>query len=150
MCIRDRNIKFNDVRSSQLGGYLYLERDKLKEDIKRKNDEQFRDDRNFISVENLDKLNLYFLDQIVAYCNKNGIVLCFIIPPQHKLASEDMSLCNQLHDKCYADIPFYNFRYMELPDSCFGDLGHLNYRGAKVFSEYLEKEVIHKNNYPAS
>ena len=36
---------------------------------------------------------------------------------------------------------------MELPDSCFGDLDHLNYKGAKVFSEYLEKEVLHKNYY---
>ena len=49
--------------------------------------------------------------------------------------------------KNYSNIKFYDFKDMELPDSCFGDLDHLNYKGAKVFSEYLEKEILHKNNY---
>ena len=36
---------------------------------------------------------------------------------------------------------------MKLDDSCFGDKNHLNYKGARIFSEYLETEVIHKKNY---
>ncbi len=132
------------VKNKYLGGYLYLKRDKLDEAIRR------RKSNPTISIDKIDRLNLYFLDRIVDYCKKNGIVLCFITPPQHKLAPENMVLCHQLHSERYGDIPLLDFRYMELPDSCFGDLDHLNYRGAKFFSEYLEKKVIHKNNYPSN
>jgi hypothetical protein len=31
-----------------------------------------------------------------------------------------------------------------LPDSCFADINHLNYKGAKIFSEYLNN-LIHSN-----
>lgn len=146
-------IKTNDVKNSKLGGYLHLVRDKLQEDIdgwdKRIN---IRSGGRLKpkTMDDIGKSSIYFLDRIVDYCRANGIVLCFMAPPQHKLSPEDMDICHLLHRQRYSDIPFLDFCNMSLPDSCFGDLGHLNYRGAKVFSEYLEKEVIHKNNYPSS
>jgi hypothetical protein len=29
-----------------------------------------------------------------------------------------------------------------LPDSCYGDIGHLNYKGAEIFSKYLYKKCF--------
>ena len=67
----------------------------------------------------------------------------------HKVVRNDGDLLYERYYKQkYSHIKFYDFREMYLPDSCFGDLDHLNYKGAKVFSEFLEKEVLHKQNYP--
>jgi hypothetical protein len=32
-----------------------------------------------------------------------------------------------------------DYSTFQLPDSCYGDVTHLNYRGARIFSQYLQE-----------
>lgn len=133
--------KTNVSYLSNLGRYEYLVRDKLREDInlQKKNKHYIKHD--------IDKLSEYFMGEIIKYCNNNGITILFLCTPQHKKYEFDKISYKEYYSKNYKDIKFYDLREMYLPDSCFGDLHHLNYKGAKVFSEYLEKEIFHKQNY---
>lgn len=133
--------KTNITDMSNLGGYLYLIRDKLKEDIKRRSIIKMDKNRSF------DELSIYFLDETLKFCQDNDMTVIFLCPPQHKRCHLDNAYYREYYTINYSNIKFYDFKDMELPDSCFGDLDHLNYKGAKVFSEYLEKEILHKNNY---
>ena len=134
--------KSNITDLTNLGGYLYLTRDKLKEDIKRRATIKIDKNRSF------DELSIYFLEETLKFCQENGMTVIFLCPPQHKKCFLDSTYYREYYFKNYNNIKYYDFKDMQLPDSCFGDLDHLNYKGAKVFSEYLEKEVFHKNNYP--
>lgn len=136
----DKGTNVKDL--SNLGGYVYLERDKLNEDIKRRGNIKINKNRSF------DELSVYFLDETLKFCQENNMIVIFLCPPQHKESFLDSISYRDYFMQNYNNIKFYDFKDMELPDSCFGDLDHLNYKGAKVFSEFLEKEIFHKNNYP--
>ena len=131
----------NIHKMNNLGGYLYLYRDKLELDIKKRGNIKYK-------TTQFDYLSCYFLDATVRFCKKNGIKVIFLFPPQHRKCPLDSTYYKQFYNAHYSDIPFYDFRDMSLQDSCFGDLDHLNHKGAAVFSEYLERNVFHKNNYP--
>lgn len=119
---------------------MYLIRNKLQEDIKRRSNKKIRKDR-------YDNLTIYFLNRIIEFCNENNITILFLYTPMHNKLIQNQKLYKQFYKENYNNIMFYDFRDMHFPDSCFGDLDHLNYKGAKVFSEYFEKEVLHKQNY---
>ena len=124
-----------------LGGFLYLYRDKLEIAIQ-------RIEKSNNNITHYDSLACYFLDETIKFCKENDITVIFLLPPQHHKCPLDSTYYKHHYNRYYSDIPFYDFRDMALPDSCFGDLDHLNHKGAAVFSEYLERNVFHKNNYP--
>lgn len=126
---------------SELGGYRHSTRNKFHEHL------QFSNKRN-VKIESYSDLNTYFLSQIIDFCNHENIKVIFLFTPQHYNYYCDKEYYKKFYTGNYSNINFYDFREMHLPDSCFGDLNHLNYKGAKVFSEFLEKEVLHKQNYP--
>ena len=133
------NISTADM--DNLGGYLFLERDKLTEALNRQNKKHIT-----LSKIEYDNVSIYFLNKIIDFSNLNNITVIFIHTPMHNKLNDD-NYYNKYYLENYSNIKFYDFRNMHFPDSCFGDLDHLNYKGAKAFSEYLEKEVLHKNNY---
>lgn len=126
---------------ADMGGYLYLFRDKLKEAIK------LQGNKHASKISKCDANSSYFLKEIDNFCIQNDITLIFMHTPMHKSLISDVSFYKKYYKENYEHIRFYDFRDMHLPDSCFGDLDHLNYKGAKIFSEYLEKDVFHKQNY---
>ena len=75
------------------------------------------------------------------------MTIILLATPQHHMSKIDTITYKQYHQQNYKDLKFYDFRSLQLHDSCFGDLNHLNYKGAKIFSYFLEKEVLHKNKY---
>ena len=104
--------------------------------------------RKVYTKDKFDDLSICFLDKIVNFCDKNNICLIFMYTPMHKKFIQNKYFYKQFYNNNYSQIKFYDFRNKYLADSCFRDLHHLNYKGAKVFSEFLEKEVLHKQNYP--
>lgn len=139
------NPSVNARYMSNLGGYLYLVRDRLDEAINRqKISNQQENISKRIQINNNSE---YFLKKIIKYCNQNDIKLIFLHTPMHNKLSYDETCYKKFYISKFANIKFYDFKDMELPDSCFGDLDHLNYKGARAFSEYLEEKVLHKNNY---
>ena len=132
------NTNINNI--SNIGSFLYLYRDKLQKDIALRGNIK----HNFGHA---NELCIHFLNKTIKYCNEKDLTLIFLFPPQHNKCFLDSTYYKQVYKESYSDIPFYDFKTLQLPDSCYGDLDHLNYKGAKVFSEYLEKEVLHKQNY---
>jgi hypothetical protein len=51
----------------------------------------------------------------------------------------DNEFANDFHDAYMPDVRYMDYSVFPLPDSCYGDIGHLNYRGARIFSQYLQE-----------
>ena len=132
------NININNINN--LGGYEYLVRDKLQRHIELEQSSQIRNLK-------FDNLSIYFLDKTLKFCEQYDITPIFLFTPHHKSSKLDIHTYKNYYNRNLKHIKYYDFREMELNDSCFGDKNHLNYKGARIFSEYLETEVIHKNNY---
>ena len=105
--------------------------------------------RKVYTKDKFDDLSICFLDKIANFCNENNIYLIFMYTPMHMKFVQNRYFYKKFYKNNYKQIKFYDFRDKYLADSCFRDLHHLNYKGAKVFSEFLEKEVLHKQNYPS-
>ena len=123
-----------------LGRYEYLVRDKLQQHIDLQKDKEAKQS-------SFDFLSKYYLKKIIKFCEDNDMIIILLATPQHYKSKIDTITSKQYHQQNFSEIPFYDLRNMQFPDSCFGDLNHLNYKGARIFSEYLDKEVLHKNNY---
>jgi hypothetical protein len=115
------------------GGYKYLIRDKL------------LSDPGFDLLQNKQVRKSVqqekYLQKISELCHLHGVELILFNTPKHKsyIDNLDSTLVqmwldtrNSLPKDSLLDLSSY-----QLPDSCFGDLSHLNYNGAGVFSVYL-------------
>lgn len=120
------------------GGYRYLNRDKLQEELmnaKAIEDKPYPEgliqteylykisqlcqqkSANLVLL-NTPKYNSYFLD-VPADIKKTWLTV------RHTLARDSLM----------------DFSAMSYPDSCYGDVTHLNHRGAKLFSQFLNKRL---------
>jgi hypothetical protein len=117
----------------KIGGYAFHD-DKLDLD---KN----RADVDKLNKKGTDQLALWtwhinYLHKIVDLCKSRGVNVVFVRTPEHKLFPKPIEPEFQKFLKReFPDVPFADFMKMDLPDSCFADLDHLNYYGAKVFSD---------------
>jgi len=118
---------------TNFGGYKYLIRDKLGAD-------PGKDAGNQAAIQKSYQQEKY-LKMISELCRENSIRLILFNTPKHKSYYEDVNedilqiwydTRNLLERDSLLDLSTY-----ELPDSCFGDLSHLNYKGADQFSRYL-------------
>lgn len=130
----------NIAHMKNLGRYEYLVRDKLNKHIELQKDKKPK-------LSSFDHLSKYYLKKIINFCRDNKMTIILLAAPQHHKSKIDTITYKQYIQQNFSEIPFYDLRNMPFPDSCFGDLNHLNYKGARIFSEYLEKEVLHKDNY---
>jgi len=120
-----------------IGKYLRLDRDKLIED---KNDED--DDSVKRNEKNNDEYSLYELNnilKIVELCKQYNVELIFLNSPIYasETYGKKTSLAN--YRKTYfSEIKYLDFSDFNLPLYGYGDRTHLNYKGAEIFSNYLE------------
>ncbi len=80
--------------------------------------------------------NIYYYHAIYNFCRDNNIKLIFIATPRHKEAWRDTRF-REFHKQHFSDIPLLDYTQMAMPDSCFADIHHLNYKGANVWSATL-------------
>ncbi len=121
----------------KFGGYKYLVRDKLKSDP---GVDLFNKGPVKSSIQQVRYLNL-----ISEFCRQNSITLILLTTPKHKSYNENLDNANlqlwlDVRNAMAADFLLDLSRY-SLPDSCFGDMSHLNYRGAEQFSKYLNNLI---------
>ncbi|KAA6310815.1 hypothetical protein EZS27_037950 [termite gut metagenome] len=131
-----------DIRANanNVGGYLYLDRFKLQKDLARRTT---KTPDPCIPHE----AQLLYLDKIVAYCRSKSIRLIFINTPMyHAERFYNMDNFYKVIEDKYNDVTFWDYGNYVLPDSCYGDVGHLNYIGAKKFSAMLQEKVRNKYN----
>jgi len=138
--LKSYNQTASDHKLSNFGGYKYLVRDRLEAD-------PGVDYKNEIAIEKSYQQEKY-LKMISELCHDHSIKLVLFNTPKHKSYYENVDedileiwsdTRTSLERDSLLDLSAY-----EMPDSCFGDLSHLNYRGARMFSQYLN-EILNPN-----
>lgn len=126
-----KDVKFQDLG---IGQYSDLFRDKLPEDI-----ERWKKSAKQNCELHIDTMQSIYLHKIVSFCREKNVKLFLINPPTYKLAYDVNTdrLLDSYVKKKYPDIPYLDFEFISVPDSCFGDMSHLNYRGADYFTNFL-------------
>ena len=132
-----------DIRDLKLGGYSWLVRDKLAQDIERRKDSEGRPRKTY---KDFPIICRYYVDNILDYCRKKDITVFFINIPKHKSVWAD-TVYRDIHREYYPDVPLIDCMQVLLPDSCFGDCIHLNYKGARMFAPILSKCILLANEY---
>lgn len=79
-----------------------------------------------------------YFDQIVSFCRTRGIKLYILLTPIYQSSlNADYAKFEQIMNKYNNELEVLDFTNTYLPDSCFRDVSHLNYRGADFFSEMM-------------
>ena len=125
------------------GGFLGLPDCKLAKDIASR---QGKDKNSCITY----PLQLTYLQKIVRLCEEKNIRLYFVNVPMYNAGHYfNMDNFYQCIDTNFREIPFLDYGDMLFPDSCFMDAGHLNRRGAEIFSRILERDFHEKREMMA-
>lgn len=122
--------------TKKLGGYLYLERDKT--------DSLLRDAErpDFIKDKISDKIsitNLLYLNKTIALIKRQNKKIILVRSPQHPKYSgyENEATYKKILADNFSGIEYIDFSNYPLSNAGFGDLEHLNHKGAKVFSTWF-------------
>lgn len=134
------SVSFQDLG---IGGYTTLNRDKLQEDIQKNETKRKKTRNNLSNTSLIDELQFKYLNSIITYCQENNICLEFINMPSYptKEVKHNNKELHQYIVQNYPSIPFHDYELIELPDSCYGDISHLNHKGANTLSEFLKRNI---------
>ncbi len=141
--IRHLNNPLNNAIDHNIGKYIKLDRNKLQTNIRLVGNK-------YPFMCTIDTLTDQYasLKKINTYCTDNNIKLILITTPFYDpdkyLQVEKFHI---LKDKFLSDVDYVDFSYFPLPDSCYGDMEHLNYHGAEIFSKHLQKNGINAQNF---
>lgn len=90
-----------------------------------------------ISIENIN-----YLEKIVNFCNTNSVKVYLIRSPQHKYYSrENEKELLSIKKQKFENLEFLDFDDFPFEDDKFADLGHLNYKGAEIFSLWFNELI---------
>ena len=117
------------------GGYKHLERDKLNVDP------DFETGKNEEVRQSTSQIR--YLRMISELCQQRSVKLVLFNPPKHQsyngnIDPEIMQLWLDVRHSLPADS-LLDLSGFLMPDSCYGDLSHVNFRGAKLFSRHLNE-----------
>jgi len=132
--LRGQYVSLDDIK---IGGYAFHD-DTL--DLKKNFADVARLERNKVDQVSKWAWQIGYLHQMVDLCKSRNVKVIFVRMPEHKLFPKPIEPVFQqfLHDE-FGDIPFVDYLKMELPDSCYADLDHLNYYGAKKFTDSFRR-----------
>lgn len=123
---------------NELGGFIALERDKLQKDIELRASEPAKAPSPYG-----DSLQRLYLNKIISLCKEKGVTLIFIQTPIYRYDTYyPRNESDSIRKVCFSDIPFWDFKDLPLADSMYGDITHLNYKGAKAFSRILADSLL--------
>jgi hypothetical protein len=129
----------NITSDKKMGGYIYLVRDKTDSLLHAMaiNPVKTQTDTNVSTI------NIQYLKKIIAAVRRNGDSIYLVRIPLHpkydRLGNE--AKFKEILNKQLDGVEFLDFKDFPLPDSDYGDLEHLNYRGAKKYSMFFNKLV---------
>ncbi|MDO5973997.1 hypothetical protein [Flavivirga jejuensis] len=120
--------------SNKIGGYLYLERDKTDSLVN-----SITSKKTPLNKLSISEYNLDYLSRILQYCEAKRKKVILIRSPMHKKYSgySNELFYNKIRNEKYPNIEYLDFSKFPLTNSEFGDLEHLNFKGAKVFSKWF-------------
>jgi hypothetical protein len=120
------------------GGYLYLVRDKIASQKKEIAASKKILEHSF----SFSSLNYNYFTKIISICKNHNITLILFRPPLHELMPKDYitNACSY-KKSTFKDLIFWDYAKYPLKDSEFGDLSHLNYKGANKFSLFIRNKL---------
>lgn len=142
-----RLLKQDFSYSKSIGGYRYLERDKTDSLLNK-----MKINPIFEKTIPISEINLNYLSKLIRFCEEQGKNVFLIRSPQHKKYSgySNERTYQQIRKNRYSSIEYLDFSKFPLNNSEYGDLEHLNHKGAKIFSiwfsQLLNKEFLEENN----
>jgi hypothetical protein len=130
------------LHSNIKGGYRYLIRDKTDSLLVA----QEKEKKIAVDSANNDELsdtNIAYLTKLIELLKENHIKIYLIRSPLHKKYEgyENEQIFQSVLSAKFSDMEFLDFSKYPLLNSEFGDLGHLNYRGAKRFSLWFNRLI---------
>ena len=125
------------------GRYLYLERDKTDSLVAQLQRSSANKPKVVIENNNDSNYNIAYLTRIINLCAEKGIKTYLVRSPQHKAYRDQKNEAEfeAARLKLFPDIEFLDFNNYPCMNSEFGDLEHLNYRGARKFSTWVNNLI---------
>lgn len=128
------------------GGYEFVTGNNLKLVLSKFNKEEDIPHFNLPNVFKISLQEMFYLRKIVTLCKDKSLKLILMNPPKRKelLTHKRYFVAefNNFYDCELNNIPFLDFSNFVLPDECYNDLVHLNYKGAKIFSTLLNENKL--------
>lgn len=89
------------------------------------------------------KTNIDYLEKIITMLENENIKVILLRVPIHPKSIENNNelLFNQIITEKFSTVEYLDFNSFYLETNQFGDLEHLNYRGAKVFSLWFDSLI---------
>ncbi|MGR7811994.1 hypothetical protein [Lacinutrix undariae] len=142
LSVKKKTIRiFNDDLnySNKIGGYLYLERDKTDSIIKNMSSLKQSKNKNRNFKKEISEVNLLYLDSIITFIERQNKKVVLIRSPLHDKYKgyENEEAYIEILKTRYANSEYMDFSKFPLLNSMYGDLEHLNYKGAKEFTEWF-------------
>ena len=131
-------MKKNIQTDHQFGGYQFLERDKTDSILKtRPAVSQNQEDKG---MQDISHTNIHYLAEIINHCRQKGVQVFLIRSPLHTAYNDSVSerQFKIILNTNFPQTQFLDLRNFPLQNDQYGDLGHLNYRGAKPYSIFFD------------
>jgi hypothetical protein len=130
------------IKDLGIGGYHYLDRDKLQMAIELE-EEKINAGTGVVENE-YSEYQLAYLLKIVELCTEKGVELILFNAPTYNPARYgNLSSLANYYNTYFSGIKYLDYSNFPLPDYGYGDIGHLNYKGARIFSQWLEDNYLH-------
>jgi hypothetical protein len=125
----------NNYNYNRLGKYLYLVRDKTDSLLADTNS------KSTVSKNNVSEMHLKYLERLIAFWKSKNVSVYLIRSPLHKMYDgyQNEQFYQSILKERFKNTPYLDFSKFPLLNSDFGDLEHLNYRGAKKYSNWFNK-----------
>jgi hypothetical protein len=127
------------LNSDSLDGFVPIFRQLDTSDLHKKLDLEY------ISSE-IPNEKFYYFEQMISLCNRENIKMIAIVSPFYKMNKNMEAMVRQIKENCYRfdNLIFLDYsRYLEITDRIdfFYDNLHLNYQGAKFYSDVFSKKL---------
>jgi len=138
-------INLKDIKKYNIinGGYIYYEADNIVSPNKKYTFPKQRTSDYKYPVD-IQKQNVEALLNLINN-NKSTFFIIVRMPVHKSKKIEDEELYNDYVNqlKKFKNCTYINFNnQLNLPDSCFGDKEHLNFKGAKVFTPFFKSQIL--------
>jgi hypothetical protein len=135
-----RAVTLNYSFSGSIGGYLKINNPKPLE----LNNKALSLTKDTVSKRTvLSITNLKYLRKTIDYCRQKNKNVFLVRSPQHRgyeyMKNEKVFMT--IKKTYFQDVDFLDFNNFPLKDDEFADLGHLNFKGASKFSDYVNKLI---------
>ncbi|PKQ46729.1 hypothetical protein [Confluentibacter flavum] len=138
------SIKYNLIRMklndyfyiNKIGGYKYLVRKKTDSILKTMNKTGFS---IYPEYQKMSVHEIHYLEKIIQFCKEMNKKVYLVRSPYHKKSfySQNEEALQLLKKQKFDTIKFLDFKDFPLDNSEYGDLDHLNHKGAKKFSKWF-------------